>query len=692
VRNGQLALLFGDGRLRLLDTVTGKWVTGETDPCNNTNVDPLDVTDPTPVTTYDGKVGTEVNTTRTNIRGTPNADVFYDSSTQTFVSVEFDNLTTDQNFALVWTPFNELNGDVTVGTVVESMLRSAGLKTKDFNLTPLYQIPLKGYGFANETDVKSVIEELRRIYLFDLVEIDGRLVARVRGDANTADITIKQAFLGSSSPTANDYWRETRIQEADIPEKVSLTYMNFDQDYEASTASSKRVQNPRPTMFSRQQLSLQANIVFQPKEAKDRANMMLYEQWLERTKHNTRLPWAFLTVDPSDLIEVVMNDGRSYFERVNRIETGADYNLVVETYGQDSGAYEADTVADGGGGGFSQQVVPVAKPAFPIILNTPLLRDADDLGGSASRYYVALGNSSSGKFYGAVLYDSNNNADYVQVVSETNEAEYGVVIGRLAPPPDNNWAAPDTVNTITLAPGPNWFSVESITDDVLLAGGNPVVVGQEIIQFRDAVHNEDGTWTLSYLLRGRRGTDYAIGTHGAGEKLITLDPLWLTTETQPVTMKGQPLYFKAVASGMSLVETPPTGITFTPRDLMPYSPVHIAREMSGSDVAISWMRRDRLAGSAWLDQIADIPLSETTEQYDVYILSAPYAEDASVGASPASYVRKATVTSPAYTYLAADQATDGFDPATDTLHLAIFQISALVGNGFPGVISIGPND
>jgi hypothetical protein len=79
----------------------------------------------------------------------------------------------------------------------------------------------------------------------------------------------------------------------------------------------------------------------------------------------------------------------------------------------------------------------------------------------------------------------------------------------------------------------------------------------------------------------------------------------------------------------------------------------------------------------------EIPDSEPTEEYNVYVLDAAHTgPDA-----PTTYVRKTTVTSEEWTYSAADQATDGFDPNTDTLHLAVCKVSSRIGDGFPAVLN-----
>ena len=50
-----------------------------------------------------------------------------------------------------------------------------------------------------------------------------------------------------------------------------------------------------------------------------------------------------------------------------------------------------------------------------------------------------------------------------------------------------------------------------------------------------------------------------------------------------------------------------------------------------------------------------------------------------------AYTRAFTgLTVPSVTYTAAEMAADDFDPTTDTLYLAVYQLSGVVGRGFPG--------
>ncbi|UTU07844.1 putative tail protein [Caulobacter phage C1] len=592
---------------------------------------------------------------------------------------------------------NTISSGVSVATVLERLFLEAGLTSAQMDLNSLYQIPIRGYGWANGTDIKSIIDELGRLYLFDISERQGVMTAIPRAPDNEfgpSTQTIPQNALGSSSPDAVDFWQETRLQEVDLPSQVSLTYMNWDQDYETGVVRSKRITNPKPTMYSRQQVNLEMNMVMSPTEAKVQVNKILYSQWGERTKHTSTLPWALLNLDPSDIVTVEFNDGRSYIERVHRLEFGADYHMAFESYGQDSGAYEnwdEITTADGGDGKLPAVLDDAPRTAIPFILNTPLLRDSDDAGGAVSRYYVGIGNGYPGAYQGAGLFKSTNLLDYTQIDGGDNDVEWATVVGKL-PVPHAGPFAMDWQTRLKLVPAVSWFELESITDDELWQGLNPVMVGDEVIQFRDAIENDDGTWTIWNLLRGRRGTEYACNNHVNGERFIFLNDSTISQQGELINARGQARYFKAVAQDRTLQETAATTILYEPRDLMPYAPVDIRREFAtDNSLDITWARRTRYGGGM-VDGTGEVPLGERFERYEVYVLPSAFSGDLSRGAEPVGYTRKFETTNSTISYTPEMQAVDGFNRASDTLHLAVYQLSDAVGRGFPGVRSILPTN
>jgi hypothetical protein len=69
---------------------------------------------------------------------------------------------------------------------------------------------------------------------------------------------------------------------------------------------------------------------------------------------------------------------------------------------------------------------------------------------------------------------------------------------------------------------------ETRTELEVLNGANLLLVGQEIIQFADAEQLGPSDWRLSKLLRGRRGTEWAMSMHQVGEFVLVLDPAALS--------------------------------------------------------------------------------------------------------------------------------------------------------------------
>ncbi|MFX9123832.1 hypothetical protein ABTN41_20585, partial [Acinetobacter baumannii] len=52
---------------------------------------------------------------------------------------------------------------------------------------------------------------------------------------------------------------------------------------------------------------------------------------------------------------------------------------------------------------------------------------------------------------------------------------------------------------------------------------NRALVGDEIIQFASAQPLGGGLWRLGTLLRGRGGTEWAVGGHTIGDRFVLLD-------------------------------------------------------------------------------------------------------------------------------------------------------------------------
>lgn len=586
---------------------------------------------------------------------------------------------------------------ITLAGLVASLLLRSGMKPNQFDVSALRVQKIRGYGWASISDLQAILNQLRMVYMFDLVERDGVLTGVMRESGSNLDWpaepvrTITDALMGTDGKDPGiEYFQEARIQDADIPRRVSISYMDHDRDFDTGLAQSSRIVNPVPTTHSQQILAIEVSVVFTPKEAKDQANRILWSQWAERTQHTTALPWAYIDLDPGDIVDYAFRDGRQFRDRLHETEFSTDWALQMQSYSQDVIAYESDVVVPPPTGPEDDEPFSPPRAAKAVILNTPLWRDEHDTGGAYSRYYVGVQHGGTTDFNGATVIQSTDSVFYNELYDATQDAEWASVQGAL-PPPRHGVFAIDWINKITVWPIVPWFELESVTDLEFYAGANLCAIGNELIQFRDVVENPDGSWTLSHLLRGRRGTEYACSTHKRGEMFFYLSDTTFSMEMEGLDQRGKTMWFKAISGGLLPEHSPTVQLKYEPRDLMPYAVKDIRRSIDGTDVTLRWKRRTRTGGNMQ-DGTGDVPLNEGNKQYEVYILKAAYAEDLSRSdiAPEPSQVYWSGVTSAEVVQFDTSDFGSTFDVNLDTLHVLIYQLSTAVGRGFPGVRSIEP--
>jgi hypothetical protein len=143
-------------------------------------------------------------------------------------------------------------------------------------------------------------------------------------------------------------------------------------------------------------------------------------------------------------------------------------------------------------------------------------------------------------------------------------------------------------------------ALSSVTALEMLNGANRAALIRpggvaEIIQFQDAML-EGGVYTLTNLLRGRRGTELFTGGHAAGDLFVLLDGV--SRRGLPLTRIGGTLHHRLVGRGGELRDAPTNMATLMGRDLMPYAPAHLALagEVHGN-IAVTWVRRTRVASA-----------------------------------------------------------------------------------------------
>lgn len=576
----------------------------------------------------------------------------------------------------------------TLGDIVSDQCLRAGFLEADIDTSALTDV-IDGFVISQRASVVDVLTPLMGVYLVDAVETDYVLVFKHRG--GTALVSIAEDDLIRISDAAAEPYTETRQQEIELPMRLTLTYIDGDSDFQTNTQIAKRVRNPDPTVFSDNQADVNIALVSTTTPMKQRAETMLYSAWNERTQFTVRLPPQYAYLDTADPVTIVFNDGYTARTRLGPVAFGADYvtdtKLIAETDGQYVSTAAADAAVPWAP---SHSMITFALTRM-ILLDTPLLRDIDDLGGRAIRGYWAGGTyqPDATDWPGTILQQSEDDSTWTTLDATGGEATWGYV--DTAPADTTALFSIQYDGSLIVGVIGGSFVPSTATDLALANGANPLALikanGEvEIIQYRDAASLGSGRYQLSVLMRAQRGTDTMANGHAAGETFVFLDPATIENVDIALAQRNTSEFYRAVTNGTLAQSATVASFTFHGRDLMPYAPVDFARAPSGSppDLVCTWKRRTRIGG--WqADGIDTVPLNETTEAYEAYLLASAGALAAFDPTVPATYVRAFTGLSAAtLTYTVAQQATDSFTEATDTLYLVVYQLSSVAGRGFRG--------
>lgn len=149
-------------------------------------------------------------------------------------------------------------------------------------------------------------------------------------------------------------------------------------------------------------------------------------------------------------------------------------------------------------------------------------------------------------------------------------------------------------------------------------GANLAMVGDELLQFGEAVQVGAARWRLRRLWRGLGGTDAWIGTQQPGQRFVLLQEAALRWYEPRRPGEGAPLLLRAIGTG-DPAEGAQVRVPVNGGSVRPLAPEHLAavRQPDGT-VQVRWVRRGRFGG--WPDG-TDVPLGEEREAYQVEMVA-----------------------------------------------------------------------
>lgn len=547
---------------------------------------------------------------------------------------------------------------VTLSTIVSDICESAGLESGDINVTDLASVSVKGYLRANQMTARAALEPLSQAYRFDATESDGVLKFVRRGTASVATLTADDFALSGDQDGPHV---TTLQQDNELPIELSIRYMDVDRDYQSGAQRARRL-----APDSQQTATVELPVVLTGSEAKQSAEVLQYLAWTERTKYQFALRPQHIKLDAGDIVTVPIG-GTDRRLRLTQV-TLADV-LACEAVADDASVYVSAAAAAATTS--AQQTVYAPGATIPAFMDIPILRDADD---DADFYLAAVGTGTG--WTGAAVYKSADRADWSRIDAVTEPSVIGACTTLMPTGPTTIFDDGSTVN-VRLASG----TLSSVTEAQMCNGANAAAIGSmsggwEIVGFQNATLQGDGTYLLSRFLRGRRGTEWAVGTHAIGDQFVLLESGDLIRPDTAATEINSARYYKLPSFGTHLTDAAEITYTHQAAGKKPLSPVHISGRRHApatNDWTVSWVRRGRLDWE-WRDYV-ETPLGEATESYEIDIMSGSTVK------------RTLTASTQSVTYTAAQQTTD-FGGVQTTLSVRVYQMSATVGRGYVGTATL----
>ena len=322
----------------------------------------------------------------------------------------------------------------------------------------------------------------------------------------------------------------------------------------------------------------------------------LARRWAQRDKITLRLPPSYLSLRPGTLIQPNTESGIWRAERVT-----VDSLAVVVDLRPVYATAILEVAADAGR-------VIASDPRIPVPTQLALVELPADGAGKTDGPVVSVAAAGTSPWRAVSLRVQIGDTT-TTMLSARDAAVFGSAMTALPPGESVLFDLRSSVD-VQLIDAAWWL--ESRDDDAIAAGANLAMLGGELFQFGNVLPLGDGAFRLSRLLRGQRGTEWAIDSHAVGDQFILLEPARLTTWTLSRATTGSRM--KVTPIGIADSETPSTELEITGEAMRPPAPVHLRASFDAmGNLSCSWVRRSSL-GWDWLDGV-EAPLGCAVERY-----------------------------------------------------------------------------
>lgn len=563
--------------------------------------------------------------------------------------------------------------DYPLSTFIRQVCIRGGYISNDITITNVDQ--LIGGAQLNETaKVVDLLDQVCGLFRIDVVESQGKMHFIGRpSDTDTPayafNLTEADLILAQTDNIVLD---NSKIALSDLPQVLTVDYLDVNNQCQIGTQVARRTKfpfPPKPIMNSVATLKLGVPIVFNATEALFWATRALFDMWAASVSLKFLVSQKQIALEPGDIGKLTMDNETVYTVKIEKVSFNGDKSIMVEASAISQ--YAENVLPDTINPPTITPTLVIPDKSDPVFdNNVPLVLPTAYVATAPLTVYWTAADQTN-------LMLSNGAVDYLTSAPSIGELRYGLA----SPDPGCMWQRDDKHAFTAYFDDATPVFAFTDTDEAFWSGLNACLIGSngvgwELIYYRHYGLTTDNGYIFFGLMRGRNGSD-PFTNHLPGERVVFLSPDAMRPIPIAQSSKDKVISVTSVPVGTTTNDST-TGhvlLDTSGKTLKPWSVqnIHATRDTMSHDITFTWDRRSRIPNELH-DGDPDIPLGEASEAYRLDVLS----DDGT------AIIRAVTgVTGPLWVYSAANQVTDGFTVTDLRRFVRVFQISAIVGDGWP---------
>lgn len=576
-------------------------------------------------------------------------------------------------------------GEVPVSTIVANLLSRVGLQAGELDISDLSALTVLGYTVSQPTTLRTIFDDLRRVFRFDLVESNGKILYRTRGSASA--VTIPHTDLADID--ADGWIDELQDNQIGRPRKVNLTYRDFDREYEQNVQSFAFPKYSLSRYDDDYALDVSVPVVLDAVTARGLAEVLLYSKGASETNYRAKFGPQYMYLDPGDVVTIANDAEPDMVIRIREMSIGDDRSIEVSAAKEDPDIYNDQADIFGNVGLYEPSKLATIDARVDVeILPIPFRSDTEarNTSGNYLLFYTLL-NVAGDTLSNKPIQISVGTNPVVTQVPFSRYPTWGYVTEPLQERTSlysTDYASTLKVRMISTT-GANLASAASKTALVETPQINLAIVGGELIQY-ETVSVSGDIYTFTGIHRCKFGTESQMVEHRRGEKFVLLGDQLGNLDTISVRRVDFARAGGRQVPASVLIQSnnpfqPQRAFTFDGISQRPWPVAALdAAYDVGGNLIVEWAYQARYDSAQWPDDgdFETVTATETGVTYFVFLYNPDAVNPID---NTVDVIYSATTSSSTLTFTPAQQATASFNRATTRLSVGVIVQSAETTTG-----------